>query len=136
MEEISEIYGKYGIFHRLIDFPISGNYTRELFPDGVATLLRNTIYKAGIVKKDNKAIIMAIGSGNINDKTNCEQYTLLYVPLSCVPDVLTTMYDDQYVESIFSELMDMLSYQNVFERTSVFAVTLQYDYTCIFQMSL
>jgi hypothetical protein len=136
MDEISEIYGKYCICRKLIDFPISGNYTREKFPDGVATLLRNTIYKTGLIKKDNKAIIMAIGSGNINNDTNCEQYTILYVPLSHVPDVLTMMYDDPYIESIYSELTDMLSYSNIFERSSVFAVTLQYDYTCIFQMKL
>ena len=79
-------------------------------------------------------IIFAIGTGNINNETNCEQYTILCVPLSKVPDVLITIYDD--VGDIYSELIQMYTQLSHNTLSFVFAISLEYNYTCIFQTNL
>jgi hypothetical protein len=139
MDEILEIYDEYCVVYPLIDFPISGNYTKEQFPEGVASLLH--MYEKNILLRCNKNelinepnIIFAIGSGNINIDTNCEQYTILCVPLSKVTGVLITIYDD--IEDIYSELIQMYTQLSHNTLSFVFAISLGYDYTCIFQTNL
>ena len=139
MDEIFEIYDEYCVVYHSIDFPISGNYTKEQFPKSVASLLH--MYEQNILLGCQKNelinepnIIFAIGTGNINNETNCEQYTILCVPLSKVPDVLITIYDD--VGDIYSELIQMYTQLSHNTLSFVFAISLEYNYTCIFQTNL
>jgi len=138
MEIIAKIYEKYNAFDKLFDFPISGNYTNEQFPNGVAEILR--ICKKDILSMYARCftiypIIMAIGSGNINDKTGCELYTILYVPFIEVPDVLILLYDEDGVQNIYSKLIQMYNKYGHNKLPFVIAISVQHDYNCIFQIS-
>ena len=86
-------------------------------------------------KYEEPNIIIAIGSGNINDKTGCELYTILYAPFTKVPDILILVYDDAEVQHIYSELIQMYEAHEDNKLQFVFAVSLQHDYNCIFQIS-
>ena len=137
MEDIAAIYYEYSILSYPVDFPIPGNYTKEQFPDGVSTLVHD--YKTNIQEyeiNNEPIIIIAIGSGNINNKTNCELYAILYVPFSKVSDVLTTLYDDDDVEYIHSELVSMYDELHKNKLRFVVAVSIAYDYVCVFQTDL
>lgn len=135
MNEIAEIYKKYNVFNRFFDFPISGNYTQDEFPGGVVEIL-NMVKKDILYKYEEEPnIIIAIGSGNINNKTGCEEYTILYAPFTKVPDILILLYDEAEVQHIYSELIQMYEEHGDNKLQFVFAVSLQHDYNCIFQIS-
>ena len=89
-----------------------------------------------IIITNEPIIIIAIGSGNINNKTNCELYAILYVPFSEVSNVLTTLYDDDDVEYIHSELVSMYDELHKNKLRFVVAVSIAYDYVCVFQTDL
>jgi hypothetical protein len=158
MDKLVEMYTKYHVTKVLASFPFSGNYVREQFAQGVMLMLQR--YTADIIfqkiynkhfENNKPNVIITIGSGGINDDTDSELYMILYVPLTEVPDILILLYDDDIVQDIYKQIADQIAEQiddqiadqpdaqpinqdDPPTNSIVFAVSLKYDYSIIFQM--